>query len=100
MLLAWSSCTAGEEPPVRARLITGGGWHDYEAQEGLLTEGIRARVREVAIEWTIIHEGGGEPDHQVSLLQEEHWADGCDVIVHNTGLHRESTRVNSGDVAT
>ena len=58
MLLAWSSCTSREEPPVRALLITGGGWHDYEAQEGLLTEGIRARVGEVAIEWTIIHEGG------------------------------------------
>jgi len=90
MLLAWSSCTSGEEPPVRALLITGGGWHDYEAQEGLLTEGIRARVGEVAIEWTIIHEGGGEPDHHVSLLQEEHWADGFDVIVHNTGFGRVS----------
>src|SRR5690625_8026596 len=88
MLLAWSSCTSGEEPPVRALLITGGGWHAYEAQAGLLTEGIRARVGEVAIEWTIIREGGGEPDHHASLLREEHRAHDFDALVHNTGLRR------------
>lgn len=80
------SCSAVEQP-IQALLITGGGWHDYEAQEELLTEGIKDRLGE-RIEWTVIHEGEGEPDYHVSVLQEEHWAEDYDVIVHNTGFGR------------
>lgn len=68
-------------------MITGGGWHDYEAQEGLLTEGIKERLGD-QIEWTVIHEGEGEPDYHVPLMQEENWAEDYDVVVHNTGFGR------------
>lgn len=81
------SCAAVQQPPIQALLITGGGWHDYETQEGLLTEGISERLGD-DIKWTIIHEGDGEPDYHVSILQEENWTEGYDVIVHNTGFGR------------
>jgi uncharacterized protein len=74
-------------PPIQALLITGGGWHDYETQESLLIDGINERT-EHAIEWTIVHEGDGEPDHHASVLKEENWTDGYDIIVHNTGFGR------------
>lgn len=75
-----------QNSPIRALLITGGGWHDYETQETLLTEGLNARIPE--LEWTIIREGDGEPDHHVSRLQQPDWTDGFDVVVHNTGFGR------------
>lgn len=77
----------GQEAPIRALLITGGGWHDYDAQKGVLTEGIKEKLGD-QIEWTIIHEGDGEPSHQISILQGENWADNYDVVVHNTGFAR------------
>lgn len=89
LLLGFSmvSCSPEEQPPIRALLITGGGWHDYEAQERLLTGGLSKRLGD-RIKWTIVHEGDGEPDYHVSILQEENWADGYDVVVHNTGFGR------------
>jgi uncharacterized protein len=87
LLMVQISCTSSEDGPIQALLITGGGWHDYETQEILLTEGISDRLGD-NIEWTIIHEGDTEPDHHVSILQEENWTDGYDVIVHNTGFGR------------
>lgn len=87
LLILLLSLSPEEQKPIRALLITGGGWHDYETQEKLLTEGISRRL-EGEIEWTIIHEGDKEPDHLVSLMQEENWTVGYDVIVHNTGFGR------------
>jgi len=81
------SFSRAEQTPIKALLITGGGWHDYENQEKLLTEGISKRLGD-DIEWTVLHEGDKEPDHLVSLMQEENWTEGYDVIVHNTGFGR------------
>lgn len=76
-----------EQPPIQALYLTGGGWHDYEAQKELLTEGISERLGD-QIEWTVVHEGNGEPDYHLSILQEENWAEDYDVVVHNTGFGR------------
>ncbi|MEX0995204.1 MAG: ThuA domain-containing protein, partial [Balneolaceae bacterium] len=81
------SCAAQQEAPIQALLITGGGWHDYETQEPLLTRGISERL-DGEIEWTIVHEGDKEPDYHVSILQEDNWTEGFDVVVHNTGFGR------------
>lgn len=77
----------GQESPIRALLITGGGWHDYESQKEMLIQGISERLGD-RIEWTVVHEGDGKPDHQVSVLQESNWAENYDVVVHNTGFAR------------
>lgn len=78
---------SGQESPIRALLITGGGWHDYDSQKHLLIEGVKERLGD-EIEWTIIHEDEGAPGHQVSVLQQENWAEDYDVVVHNTGYAR------------
>lgn len=85
--LTFVSYSQEQQTPIQALLITGGGWHDYETQEKLLTKGISERLGD-NIEWTIIHEGKGEPDHHVSIMQEEGWAESYDVVVHNTGFGR------------
>ncbi|MEX0769114.1 MAG: ThuA domain-containing protein [Balneolaceae bacterium] len=89
MSLTVLSCAVRQPPPIQALLITGGGWHDYEVQEELLTEGIAERLGG-NIEWTIVHEGDKEPDYHVSVMQEENWTEGYDVVVHNTGFGRVS----------
>lgn len=81
------SCTQDEQIPIKALYITGGGWHDYETQEELFINGMNERLGD-AFEWTIVHEGNKEPDHHVSVLQEENWADEYDLVVHNTGFGR------------
>lgn len=81
------SCSPPEDDTIKALLITGGGWHDYETQEQLLIEGMDERLGEI-IEWTIVHEGDGEPDYHISVLQEENWAEEYDLIIHNTGFGR------------
>lgn len=86
MIFSFYSVSA-EECPIRALLITGGGWHDYETQEQLLIDGLNEQI-EIEIEWSIVHEGDGNPDCHVSILKEKNWADDYDVIVHNTGFGR------------
>src|SRR5690625_5719483 len=88
LLTILPSCTRDASQPVRALLITGGGWHDYVTQERLLIDGINERMGERVIEWTIIHEGDTQPDHHVSVLQQPNWTEGYDIIVHNTGFGR------------
>lgn len=85
--IATVSCSSAGEQPIRALLITGGGWHDYQAQEQMLTEAINERLGG-GIEWTIVHEGDGEPDYHVSILTEDNWTEGYDVVIHNTGFGR------------
>lgn len=86
-VLSVTSSAQGDQSPIRALLITGGGWHDYQTQEKLLTEGINDRLKD-KIEWTIVHEGDEKPDHQVSVLKKNHGVDDYDVVVHNTGFGR------------
>lgn len=78
---------SAQEQSIKALLITGGGWHDYETQEKLLIDGLNEQI-DLEIEWTVVHEGNKEPDYHASILKEENWADGYDVIVHNTGFGR------------
>ena len=66
--------------PLRALMITGGCCHDYEAQKKLLSEGISARAN---VTWTIVHEGDGTREHQISVYKNPDWAKGFDVVLHN-----------------
>jgi type 1 glutamine amidotransferase len=86
------SCSSTQPDKVKALYITGGGWHDYETQEELFINGMNERLGD-EFEWTIVHEGDKQPDHQVSIMQEENWTEGYDLVVHNTGFGR----VNDAD---
>ncbi|GAF83377.1 unnamed protein product, partial [marine sediment metagenome] len=70
---------ADDVKPLRALLITGGGYHDYQKQKTILTEGISARAN---VEWTVVLENparGAMP----KLYVNKDWAKGYDIIVHN-----------------
>ena len=66
--------------PIRALLVTGGGYHDYDNQKTILTEGISTRAR---VEWTILHEKGTGNGYKISIYENPDWAAKYDVIVHN-----------------
>jgi uncharacterized protein len=65
--------------PIRALLITGGGFHDYEHQKQILTDGISARAN---VQWHIFYENG-DTKHEMSIYANPDFAKGYDVIVHN-----------------
>jgi type 1 glutamine amidotransferase len=72
--------TAADPDPIQALLITGGGWHDFEAQKHILTEGIAERAN---VEWTIDHEAGDAADAKISRHETTEWAREFDVVVYN-----------------
>ena len=71
-----------EDPPVkpiRALLITGGGFHDYDRQKDILTQGISARAN---VQWTIFYENG-DTKHELGIYAQPDFSKDYDVIVHN-----------------
>lgn len=69
------------ERPLRVLLVTGGCCHDYEFQARSMQDA--ARQRDVAMEWTVVLEGGNGTDAQIDLYDDPDWAQGYDVVVHN-----------------
>src|SRR4051812_7977197 len=77
--LAATVLSAADAPkPIKALMITGGGYHDYAAQKQTLAAGISARIN---IEWTILDEGTTR-EHEHSAFKNPDWAKGYDVVVH------------------
>lgn len=76
--LAIASAESAE--PINALMITGGGWHDYEAQKTILSEGLSARTN---IDWTIDHEGGVDSSAKISRHENTDWAGQFDVVVYD-----------------
>jgi type 1 glutamine amidotransferase len=62
---------------INALLLTGGGYHDYQKQKTILSEGIEKRLN---IKWTIVDKDAGGTKE---LLSAKGWADGFDVVVYN-----------------
>jgi type 1 glutamine amidotransferase len=80
LLLFGSQFPLHAAEPLRALLICGGCCHDYEHQKDILTQGISTRAN---VTWTIIHEGDGTRNHEVSAYEKPDWAKGFDVVVHD-----------------
>lgn len=66
--------------PIRALYITGGGWHDYAAQEGILTKGLSERLN---INWTIENQAGRRANFWYERFDKKDWSKEFDVIVYN-----------------
>ena len=66
--------------PIRALLVSGGGYHDYNAQKKILPEGVSARAN---VEWTVINDANTQNDHKIPIFEDPKWADGYDLVVHN-----------------
>lgn len=85
-LLAGGDARPREEKvkPIRALLVTGGPYHDYEKQKDILSKGIAERAH---VEWTIAH----DPIHDIRegqkhlnpVYEKVDWATGFDVVVHD-----------------
>jgi len=72
-----------EEPaPLRVILVTGGCVHDYENQAQVLRAGISERV-ERPIDWAVRRQGDGRSDLRIPVFEDEDWAEGYDLVVHN-----------------
>jgi type 1 glutamine amidotransferase len=63
--------------PVKALLVTGGGYHDYKGQEKILTEGVAERI---AVSWDVIHKDAAGTKE---ALSKPGWADKYDIVVYN-----------------
>jgi len=72
--------TSGAAPPIRALYVTGGGFHDFKAQEKILPPGIAARTN---IVWTIDNTADTSTKTLIARHQTTAWADSFDVVVYN-----------------
>ncbi|MEQ1825035.1 MAG: ThuA domain-containing protein [Pirellula sp.] len=70
----------GADEPIRALLVLGGCCHDYATQKTLLTEGISKRAN---VQWSIAYDSDKGTKHLNPVYDQEDWAKGYDVIVHD-----------------
>ena len=77
-----SSLFAADAPPERLKvlLITGGCCHDYTAQKEILKKGLEARAH---VDVLAIEQGGRTTDTKIELYEDDNWADGFDVVIHD-----------------
>lgn len=64
--------------PIKALMVTGEGYHDYENQKVIISEGVSKRM---PVEWTIMH--NKNPEECKANLTKEGWADAYDIVVYN-----------------
>jgi uncharacterized protein len=72
--------SAQQAPPIRALYITGGGFHDFKAQEKILPPGVAARTN---IVWTIDNTADTSTTTLIARHRTTAWADSFDVVVYN-----------------
>ena len=72
---------------IKALLVTGEGYHDYESQKKIISEGVSERLD---IEWTIKHHKSAEEAR--ADLSKEGWADPYDVVVYNICHAKETDK--------
>lgn len=88
VLAPLTACAQGAPPsdaaaataPIRALYVTGGGFHDFVAQEPIVTEGLAERL---PIEWTVDHSAGTSTEVLIDRHSTTDWADEFDLVVYN-----------------
>lgn len=70
---------------IKALMVTGEGYHDYESQKKIISEGVSERLD---IDWTILHHK--TPDACKADLSKKGWADAYDVVVYNVCHAKEA----------
>lgn len=78
-VLVVSLPAAEKTKPIKALLVTGGGFHDYNAQRKTLAEGLTKRLN---LDLTVVQEGTTR-EHRMSIYEKPDWANGYDVVIHN-----------------
>jgi type 1 glutamine amidotransferase len=72
-------CVEAQAKPLQVLYVTGGGYHDYTAQELILREGLAARARINWTTWKGKKTKAGVPE----LYLKKDWAAGYDVVIYN-----------------
>jgi len=77
---------------IKALLVTGGGYHDFQAQKTILTEGVSKLID---IEWTILHKDNAK--ELKAALSKQGWADPYDIVVYNIchAMESDANYINS-----
>ncbi len=65
---------------IRALYVTGGGFHDFVAQEKILPPGVAQRLK---VEWTIDHTAGTSTEVRIDRHKNTDWTKPFDVVVYN-----------------
>jgi type 1 glutamine amidotransferase len=79
-LVPGNTTGADDDKPIRALLVIGGCCHEYDKQKQLITEGISARAN---VQWVIAYDPDTGTKHLNPIYDNEDWAKGFDVIVHD-----------------
>lgn len=78
---AWHPVVGADPNAIRVLVVTGGCCHDYDYQTKAMQ--LAAKEQGVAIEWTIVNEGGKGTKAQIGLYEKPNWSEGFDVVIHN-----------------
>jgi type 1 glutamine amidotransferase len=76
--LAQDDAKAAPAKKIKALMVTGEGYHDYEAQKKIISEGVGERLD---IDWTILHHK--TPKACKADLSKDGWSDDYDIVVYN-----------------
>jgi uncharacterized protein len=71
---------AGTARPIRALYVTGGGFHEFVKQEGILPPAVAQRVK---IDWTIDHTAGTSTEVLIERHENTDWTKDFDVVLYN-----------------
>jgi type 1 glutamine amidotransferase len=71
---------AAPPPPIRGLYVTGGGFHDFVAQEKIVPAAVAERVR---IDWTIDHTAGKSTEALIDRHRDTAWTKAFDVVLYN-----------------
>lgn len=74
--------SAEEEAPIKALYVTGGGWHDYDAQIKIITEGLKASIPGIDITVAAVESSQNAPEEH-PVFEGDDWAEGYDVVIYN-----------------
>ena len=72
--------SAPQQRPIKALYVTGGGFHDFVAQETIVPPGL---ARRVPIEWTVDHSAGKATDVLIERHKTTDWTKAFEVVVYN-----------------
>jgi uncharacterized protein len=77
---AGNAAQTAKSGAIRALYVTGGGFHDFVAQEKIVPPGVAERVK---VNWTVDHTAGKSTEVLIERHQNSDWTKDFDVVVYN-----------------
>src|SRR5215210_736453 len=77
---ALAQAQAAAPRPIRALYVTGGGFHEFVKQEGIVPPELARRAR---IDWTVDHTAGTSTDVLIDRHKNTDWTKDFDVVLYN-----------------